>query len=282
MQWLPKLTGGRSTPFISTSTEDTGNVTIALHQDGRSGRQASVAERVERTILSGVLNTEFPHAFAVREEMRSWRFLQLNPEVLRQPVSMHAPSTLTENGENLPSTLARLQSEDPFLLTDISRDLANLIPGILKIEVDEDTVRNLYTIVAHMQDGQTFTSRVLSDGTLRLLALATLKNDPNHRGTLCFEEPENGVHPFRLGQMTQILKDLATDFQDSEQCDFPLRQLLVNTHSPAFVSQPEVRHHLLFAQLVPRVDPQKGKQRVTRIVPVNELDDMDKYLNWVL
>ena len=35
-----------------------------------------------------------------------------------------------------------------------------------------------------------FSSRVLSDGTLRMLALATLKNDPEHQGVLCFEEPE--------------------------------------------------------------------------------------------
>ncbi|MCU0502099.1 MAG: hypothetical protein MUC51_10095 [Anaerolineae bacterium] len=33
---------------------------------------------------------------------------------------------------------------------------------------------------------------------LRLLALVTLKNDLQHRGVLCFEDPENGVHPFHL------------------------------------------------------------------------------------
>ncbi|NTW97855.1 MAG: AAA family ATPase, partial [Oscillochloris sp.] len=61
--WLPVLKRGRQEAFISTELKgDT--ATISLHQDGHGGRKASVAERVERTVLSGVSNTEFPHAFA--------------------------------------------------------------------------------------------------------------------------------------------------------------------------------------------------------------------------
>lgn len=273
--WLPKLTGGRSSPFISTVQEDGGSevTTILLHQDGRSGLQKSVAEQAEKTIISGVYNTGFPHAFAVREEMRSWKFLQLNPEILRQPVSMLAPTTLAPDGRYLPNTLARMESEDPYVLADVSRDLANLVPGILSVEIERDQSRDRYLIRARMQDGQSFSSRVLSDGTLRLLALVTLKNDPQHRGVLCFEEPENGVHPFRLEQMAGILCNLTTDLSDPQQQELPLRQLLVNTHSPVFASQPDVRHNLLFAQMVPRVRPDgPGKKgttlRTTRIVPV--------------
>lgn len=268
--WLPRLTGGRSSPFISTE-EESGTNTILLHQDGHGGRKASVAERVERTILSGVTNTEFPHALAVREEMRAWHFLQLNPEVLRQPGSMLAPTFLAPDGSNLPSTLARIESEDELALTDVSRDLANLVPGIVGVGVEKDTARERYLVHAHTEDGNTFSSRVLSDGTLRLLALVTLKNDPQHHGVLCFEEPENGVHPFRLQQMAHLLRALATDFSDPEQQHTRLRQLLVNTHSPVFAGQTGVRDHLLFAQMVQRVQPgQNGRvARLTQITPVD-------------
>ncbi len=267
--WLPELKGGRSSPFISTNLKEN-LTTIALHQDGHGGLKSSVAERVERTILSGVTNTEFPHAFAVREEMRAWHFLQLNPEVLRQPGAMLAPTVVAPDGSNLPSALARMQSEDTFLLNDVSRDLANLVPGITGVEIEEDTARERYLIRARTEDGNTFSSRVLSDGTLRMLTLVTLKNDPQHQGTLCFEEPENGVHPFRLGQMAQLLRDLATDFSDPEQHNLPLRQLLVNTHSPVFAGQPAVSDCLLFAQMVQRVQPGQNGQvaRVTQITPV--------------
>lgn len=268
--WLPKLTGGRPS-FISTERTKTGQNTIHLHQDGHGGRKSSVAEKIERTVLSGVTNTEFPHAFAAREEIRTWKFLQLNPEVLRYPSSMLASPFLSAEGHNLATTLARIQAEDPFLLNDVSADLADLVPGILKVEVDADQARNQYIVRATTQDQTSFSSRVLSDGTLRMLALATLKNDPQHHGVLCFEEPENGVHPFRLQNIARILRDLATNFQDEDQVNLPLRQLLVNTHSPTFISQTEIRDALLFAYMVTRVSPvEKGipPQRVTRIVPV--------------
>jgi predicted ATP-dependent endonuclease of OLD family len=75
---------------------------------------------------------------------------------------------------------------------------------------------------------------VLSEGTLRLLTLCVLQYDPQHTGLLCFEEPENGIHPFRIEAMARLLKELTVDFKDTEM---PLRQVIVNTHSPVLVSQ---------------------------------------------
>jgi hypothetical protein len=43
---------------------------------------------------------------------------------------------------------------------------------------------------------------------------------------------------------------MATDFSDSEQRDEPLRQILITTHSPAFISLPEIIDSLLFAYIV--------------------------------
>jgi predicted ATPase len=267
--WLPRVTGGRT--FISTEEPKSGQHIIHVHPDGHGGRKSLVAEKIERTVLSGVTNAEFPHAFAAREEIRNWRFLQLNPEVLRYPSSMLTSPFISSDGHNLATTLARMQTEDKYALNDVTSDLANLVPGILKIEVDTDQARNQYIIRAIMQDEASFSSRVLSDGTLRMLALVTLKNDFQHRGVLCFEEPENGVHPSRLKNLARLLRELATDFHDESQKDLPLRQLLVNTHSPVFISQTEIRDALLFAYMVTRVGPQaKGipPYRVTRIAQV--------------
>jgi predicted ATPase len=277
--WLPKLTGGRSS-FISTELKD-GQSTIHLHQDGHGGRKSSVAEKIERTVLSGVTNTEFPHAFAAREEIRTWKFLQLNPEVLRYPSSMLATPYLSPEGHNLATVLARMQAEERFSITDVSTDLANLVPGLLKVEVEKDQAHNQYVVKATMQDQTIFSSRVLSDGTLRMLALATLKNDPQHKGVLCFEEPENGVHPSRLKNIASLLRELATDFRDPAQVGKPLRQLLVNTHSPSFISQSDVRNALLFAYTATRVKPVEQKispQRVTHIVQVEKANEVLKQL----
>lgn len=267
--WLPPLTGGRSAPLISTEVEQ-GAPTVYLHQDGSGGRKGSVAAKMEKTVLSGVQNTASPHAFAASEEMRNWHFLQLNPEALRKPSPMVGPQWMATDGKYLPGTLARLQAEDPYLLHDLSLDLANLVPGVVKVYLETDKARDEYVIWAEMEDGRRFSSRVLSDGTLRMLALLTLKNDPEHKGVLCFEEPENGVHPFRLKKIARLLNELVTNFHDVEQQELPLRQFLSNTHSPLFISQPEILPHLLFAHTVLRSHPAQPTQqeRVTRIVPI--------------
>ncbi len=271
--WLPELTGGRS-PFISTSDAGEGTaskIEIALHQDGRGGRQSSIAERLERTVLSGVSRTDFPHALAVREALRSLMFLQLNPEVIRQPSSMLDKDKIASDGSYIASTLARLKREDEGLLAEISRDLANLVPGIMQVDVREDRARDEYLVYARTEDNNEFSSRVLSDGTLRLLALTTLKHDPEYRGVLCFEEPENGVHPSRLKRIAALLRELTTNFSDPEHVNLPLRQLLVNTYSPVFAAQPAVRDVLMFAEIVQRVEPQMNTPpaRVTRITPID-------------
>lgn len=272
--WLPKITGGRS-PFISTDEETR---TISLHQDGRSGRKNSVAEKVERTILSSVADTEFPHAFAAREEMRQWKFLHLNPTNLRQPSPFISNAYLSASGENLGATLARLQSIEPYLMNDISRDMANLVPGIVRIELEPDEIQRRYIVWAVTQDGQRFSSRVLSDGTLRLLALTILKYDPDHKGVLCFEEPENGVHPFRLENLVSSLRDLTTNFTALESCNQPLKQLLVNTHSPVLVRKLDVGRELLFANMVSQLQPNQQKpQRVTRIFPVQARNQLNLF-----
>jgi hypothetical protein len=61
--------------------------------------------------------------------------------------------------------------------------------------------------------------------------------DPRFQGILCLEEPENGIHPARIPAMIELLRDIATDTNESVSTDNPLRQVIINTHSPAVVAQ---------------------------------------------
>ena len=146
--------------------------------------------------------------------------------------------------------------------------MGNLVPDILKISVEQDKTSDKYVIFAETSDGRSFSSQLLSDGTLRLLALATLRNDPQFHGVLCLEEPENGVDPLHLKNMARLLREMATDFNDPEQADEPLRQVLITSHSPTFISQPDVLNALLFAHTVSRVVPHKYSMEITLMVPV--------------
>jgi predicted ATPase len=88
-----------------------------------------------------------------------------------------------------------------------------------------------------------------------------MKNDPRHQGVICFEEPENGVQPQRLKQIVEVLNTLTTNFE-SQNAERPLRQVLVNTHSPGLLSA--VPSDSLFYVGMEMQD----KGRKTHIVPV--------------
>src|SRR6266851_994020 len=182
---------------------------------------------MESTKLQGVTNTEYPHVFAAGEGLRSLQFFHFNPTALRQPSSTRSPQTLASDGKNIASTLFRMQEEDKFALRDGSRDIANLVPGGLKIRIERDKIGDRYMMYAEMTDKRVFSSQVLSDGTLRLLALATLKNDPQFHGILCLEEPENGVSPLHMETMARLLRKMATALQDAKNLKEPLRQVLI-------------------------------------------------------
>lgn len=237
--WRPKVgTGKRGMPYIETVNEN-GLDLIQVPQDGTKGnRRRFPLSNATRTVLSSFDTIDFPHVLAAKEEMKSWKFLQLNPEDLRQATSKNnGEDTISVSGKNLAAALFRIKQNDQYSLKEISRKLNSFLPNFTSVDVVDDSINKQYLIKIKDVDKKEFSSRVLSEGTLRILALCILEFDEKHTGLLCFEEPENGIHPFRIKGMTELLKDLSVDFN---QVEVPLRQVIVNTHSPVLVSNMEV------------------------------------------
>jgi predicted ATPase len=243
------VTGVRRTPnFISTDTEE-GIRVIKIHQDGGSSGKPRplLAANLPRTAVSAANAAESPTAMLARREMQSWRRLQLEPSALRRPDSLNAPTKMGSDGSHLPATLydlagiwhveAGVRESSPQVYTQVANRLSELIEDIDSVSVDRDEKRELLTLQVTAKDGTTHPARALSDGTLRFMALAVIELDPESRGLLCLEEPENGIHPARIPAMLRLLQDIATDAQRKVGDDNPLRQVIVNTHSPAVVAQ---------------------------------------------
>jgi predicted ATPase len=239
------LTGKRNAPFISTD----GKV-IKIHQDGKRGRARQLsAESLPRTVLSATNAAETPTATLARREMQSWQLLQLEPTALRAPDSFTAPTRLGRDGRHLPSTLYRMArvgagSAEPEpssranpVYAKVANRLSELIDDVSELGVNRDEKRELLTLFVSGKDGTAHPARALSDGTLRFLALAVLDLDPEAQGLLCLEEPENGIHPLRIPAILDLVQDLAVDSKVAVDSDNPLRQVIINTHSPAVVGQ---------------------------------------------
>ncbi len=233
--------------FISTEGEGENRI-VRLHQDGGSrGRPLWQVKKLNRTVLSTTNTSESPTALLARREMQSWRLLQLEPSALRQPDEFSAPTKLGSSGSHLAATLYRLayhnshpedsKNAEPRVCTHVANRLAQLIDDVCRIAIDRDEKRELLTLNLVGRDKTPHAARSLSDGTLRFLALAVLEQDPEVQGVLCLEEPENGIHPARIPAMIRLLQDIACDTSEPVDSDNPLRQVIVNTHSPAVVQQ---------------------------------------------
>ena len=275
------IQGRRAPPFISTEGEGTNRV-IKLHQDGKGGRTLRrSAGNLPRTVLSVANAAESPTALLARREMQSWRLLQLEPSSLREPDGFTAPARLGMDGSHLSAALYHLArrgngGRDGNVSTNestVSRNesriygriasrLSGLIDDVYEVWVDRDEKREILTLHVTDRGGTSHPARGLSDGTLRFLALAVLELDPEAKGLLCLEEPENGIHPRRIPAMLELLEDIAVDTGIAIEIDNPLRQVIVNTHSPAVVAQvPE--DSLLVAELKEDVRSRKRFKKVS-------------------
>ena len=256
--------GKRRAPYFISTTGEGENRVIKLHQDGgSSGRPLPrSADNLPRTVLSIANAAESPTVLVARREMESWQMLQLEPSALRRPDEFVSPTHLGADGRYLAATLHRLARHDgqnqditpqqsldltiqletqpstpQKVYSQIANRLAELIDGVHDIHIEPDEKRELLTLYVKNEEGTFHPARALSDGTLRFLALAVLESDPQMQGVICLEEPENGIHPARIPAILKLLGDIAVDTQESVGEDNPLRQVIVNTHSPVVFQQ---------------------------------------------
>lgn len=259
--------------YISVRQAKDGQTEILVHQDGgsRGPAQTAPAMTAPRTIVATSNTSVTPTVLAARREMQRWRFLALEPSAMRKPDRFHASASITASGGHVPAALNRLAAEageSDDVYARIAARVAKLVP-IIDLGVDIDEVRQLLTLMIREQDGSTLPAASLSDGTLRFLTLAALVADPSAERLICIEEPENGIHPAKMKDMVDLLRDLAVDSDSPPGVDNPFRQVIVATHSPAFV-QLQDPGDLLFAVEARIKSPGGGSIRTLRCRPLPE------------
>ncbi|HIH36378.1 MAG TPA: AAA family ATPase [Methanocellales archaeon] len=286
--WRKTAVQGRRSggAFISTIGEGKDRI-IKLHQDGGGrGRPRSIlAINLPRTVLSTANADENPTALMAKREMQSWRLLQLEPASLRKPDEISAPTKLGADGSHLAATLYHLSKAKQDIekgtvdsdyvggaservYAQVANRLADLIDDVKDITVDYDEKREILTTMLTGRDGTPHSARSLSDGTLRFLALAVLELDTESSGLICLEEPENGIHPERIPAMLTLLQEIAMDTDEQVGPDNPLRQVIINTHSPVVVAQvPE--DSLLVAESI-EIKESGRRYKVVRFSPMSE------------
>lgn len=237
--------------FISTEALADGAVAVRVHGDGgHPGLRSPVpVERAPATVVSVTTTSDRPTILAARREMQRWRRLAFEPGAMRRDDGFASPRELAEDGSRLAATLHRLVVNAGEGQGEIYDRLARLVAALAPVQgvrVVRDDHRRVFRLEAQVDDGAWLPARALSDGTLRALALGVAALDPATAGLLCIEEPENGVHPSRLEALSDHLRAMVFDPRDPPGAENPLRQIIVNTHSPALVEMQD-RDDVVFA-----------------------------------
>jgi predicted ATPase len=165
----------------------------------------------------------------LRTELSAWQTYYLDPRTaMREPQPPRDVTDIGPRGEWIAPFLYRLKQSDTHrkYFEAIRRALRSAIPTVEDLDVDLDPRRGILDIQIR-QDGTSYSSRVVSEGTLRVLALCCLAGNPWPGELIAFEEPENGVHPRRIEVIADLLASIAQQRRS---------QVVVTTHSPTLIA----------------------------------------------
>lgn len=168
------------------------------------------------------------HIERVRNELLLWQTYYLDPRismrVARPPIEAY---DIGMYGDYMSSFLYRLKSEHRKHFDGMVRSVRTIIPTIENVDVYLDKRRAELDLYIR-QNGTDYSSRIISEGTLRIIGLCAITVNPWNGSLLAFEEPENGVHPRRIELIARLIASLSSVGD---------QQVIVTTHSPIFVGE---------------------------------------------
>jgi predicted ATPase len=162
---------------------------------------------------------------AVAEAFASMRFLDLDPDAMRQP-SQPGQIILGDRGENLSSVLQGI-CQDVQKRTTLLEWVRALTPMDATDFVFRPDLLGRVLVYLRESSGFEVSAYSASDGTLRFLALIAALLSPDTGRVYFFEEFDNGIHPTRL----HLLLDLV-----QSACRTLKVQVIGTTHNPALLA----------------------------------------------
>lgn len=170
--------------------------------------------------------TRYPAGNAVKAFlMEGIRFIQLDSPAMRRPTPATSPAELQVDGANLARTVGMLKRSGSDALDEWVGHLRYAIEDLKSIGWAARQADNAEYLVLKYDNGLECPSWLLSDGTLRMLALTLPAFLPARPRIYMIEEPENGVHPKALELIIGALMAI------------PQAQVFVATHSPLVVQE---------------------------------------------
>ena len=183
------------------------------------------------------------------EHWRPWLPIDVGPDApIRQPQLLRSGLLPSRDGANLASVLLAIQQGHPAAWEDVLDRLRHAYPGFKQITCPPEGGDGRIILRWWEEPFDSgFSANLLSDGTLRLLALVALLASPEPPPLICLDEPEVGLHP----DWVKLVAELARSAAERTQ-------IIVATHSPVFISAVEPDDVVV-------VEKEDGRTRMDRL-----------------
>ncbi|OHB66523.1 MAG: ATPase [Planctomycetes bacterium RBG_13_60_9] len=158
----------------------------------------------------------------------------LNSLMIRRASPPGQGTRFKPDGSNLPWVIENLRGKGRDRFEAWIRHLQTALPDVTDISTVERPDDKHRYLKVHYQNGLEVPSWMVSDGTLRLLALTLPAYIPEFTGVYLVEEPENGLHPGAIETLFQSLSSVYS------------AQMLLATHSPVILSTASLEQVLCF------------------------------------
>ncbi len=190
------------------------------------------------------------------------QMLRLNSLAMRSPCPADAPRLFHPDGSNLPLMVKMLRKEHRTRFDWWIGHLQTVLEDLEDVEVRERPENRSQYLVVRYKNQLDVPSWMLSDGTLRLLALTLIAYLPPKDRVYLIEEPENGIHPRAIETVFQALSSVYEG------------QVFLATHSPLFMALAKPDDLLVFGRV------ESGATDIVRGSDHPALQEVDTALVW--
>jgi AAA15 family ATPase/GTPase len=151
-------------------------------------------------------------------------------------LSNNVPSTcgMERTGQGIAAALVDILHSDRKRFDELEERLTRLVPNIKRISLPREKDQTFALELIDRYSENHIPAYDISDGTLRILGFLTALYQENTPSIICFEEIENGVHPWLLHKMMELLKIVSTEGITGKPV-----QVLITTHSPVLLNYVE-------------------------------------------
>jgi predicted ATPase len=154
------------------------------------------------------------HTLEILRGCRVYHFHDTTPGApVKQPGYASDTEALHPDARNLAAFLLRLREEHSGEYQKIVRTVRSVAPFFRDFVLTEDASKRVLLRWTQSGSDTVFPADAMSDGTLRLVCLATLLLQPRPPALLVLDEPELGLHPFALTVLAELFRSASTRSQ---------------------------------------------------------------------